>query len=45
MKFMNEIIERGEAEEVQDQGKEGEKWYIPHHGVYHSKKPDKLCGH
>lgn len=42
VKFMNEIIEKGEAEDVQDQGKEGEKWYIPHHGVYHSKKPDKL---
>ena len=40
--FMNEIIRKGEAEEVHDQGKEGEKWYIPHHGVHHSKKPDKL---
>ncbi|XP_069379882.1 uncharacterized protein [Paralichthys olivaceus] len=42
VKFMNEIIRSGEAEKVHDQGKEGEKWYIPHHGVYHSKKPDKL---
>ena len=42
VRFMNEIIERGGAEEVHDQGKEGEKWYIPHHGVYHPNKPDKL---
>ncbi|XP_034537461.1 uncharacterized protein LOC117811344 [Notolabrus celidotus] len=42
VKFMSEVIERGEAEEVHDKGKEGEKWYIPHHGVHHSKKPGKL---
>ncbi|XP_058481739.1 uncharacterized protein LOC131457006 [Solea solea] len=42
VKFMNEVIEKGEAAEVCEQGKKGEKWYIPHHGVYHSKKPDKL---
>lgn len=39
---MGEVIERGDAEEVHDEGKVGEKWYIPHHGVYHPKKPDKL---
>ncbi|XP_026054611.1 uncharacterized protein LOC113040501 [Carassius auratus] len=39
---MEEVIERGDAEEVHDEGKDGEKWYIPHHGVYHPKKPDKL---
>ncbi|GAA6081882.1 uncharacterized protein LOC113055348, partial [Tachysurus ichikawai] len=43
LKFMEEVIERGDAEEVQNKGKDGEKWYIPHHGVYHPKKPDKLC--
>lgn len=42
VKFMEEIIEKGDAEEVHDDGKEGEKWYIPHHGVFHAKKPDKL---
>nr|XP_033494102.1 uncharacterized protein LOC117264333 [Epinephelus lanceolatus] len=42
MKFMSEVIEKGDAEEVHDKGKEGERWYIPHHGVYHSKKPQKL---
>ena len=40
--FMNEVIERGDAEEIKDDGIEGEKWYISHHGVYHSKKLDKL---
>lgn len=43
VKFMEEVIQKGDAEEVEDDAKEGEKWYIPHHGVHHSKKPDKLC--
>ncbi|XP_076858013.1 uncharacterized protein LOC143512031 [Brachyhypopomus gauderio] len=42
VKFMEEVICKGDAEEVQDTGVEGEKWYIPHHGIYHTKKPDKL---
>lgn len=42
VKFMNDIIEKEEAEEAHDQGTEGEKWYISHQGVYHSEKPDKL---
>ncbi|XP_038165126.1 uncharacterized protein LOC119799356 [Cyprinodon tularosa] len=42
IKFMEEVIENGYAEEVHEEGKEGEKWYIPHHGVYHAKKPDEL---
>lgn len=42
VKFMEEVIKKGDAQEVKDDGKEGEKWYIPHHGVYHPKKPDKL---
>lgn len=41
--LMEEVIKRGEAEEVHDEGKEGERWYIPHHGVHHAKKSDKLC--
>ncbi len=39
---MEDVIEYGDAERVVDEGKEGEKWYVPHHGVYHSKKPGKL---
>lgn len=40
---MNEIIERGTVEEVSESGIPGEQWYIPHHGIYHPQKPDKLC--
>ena len=41
-KYMKEIIERGDVEEVQEYGIPGEWWYIPHHGIYHPKKPNKL---
>ena len=37
IKFMNEILSRGDAEEAPAVN-EGVKWYIPHHGVYHPKK-------
>ncbi|KAL0172456.1 hypothetical protein M9458_032767, partial [Cirrhinus mrigala] len=40
--FMSEIIQRGDAEEVNNCGKKGETWYLPHHGVFHPKKPNKL---
>ena len=42
---MREVIEKGCAEEVQDgelATNDGKVWYIPHHGVYHPKKPDKI---
>ena len=43
--FMNKVIQSGYAERVPE-GKvsEGNKsvWYIPHHGVYHPKKPNKI---
>lgn len=42
VKYMKDIIERGDVKEVRTEGTNGEKWYIPHHGVYHPKKPDKL---
>ncbi|XP_054872902.1 uncharacterized protein LOC111584426 [Amphiprion ocellaris] len=42
VRYMSDIIERGDVEEVQDDGIPGEKWYIPHHGIYHPKKPEKL---
>lgn len=42
VKFMNEVIEKGDAEQAYSEAKEGEKWYIPHHGIYHPQKPDKL---
>ncbi|XP_030602165.1 uncharacterized protein LOC115791986 [Archocentrus centrarchus] len=42
VKFMSEVTEKGDAEEEHSEAKEGEKWYIPHHGIYHPQKPDKL---
>ncbi len=40
--FMEEIINKGNAE-PDPVIPEGETvWYIPHHGVYHPQKPDKL---
>ena len=41
--FMQEIIERGDAELVPEDEIEAENsWYIPHHGVYHPHKPNKV---
>lgn len=43
--FMQDIIERGYAEKVPQERRhidDGKQWYIPHHGVYHPKKPNKI---
>ena len=41
--FMNDLLQRGYAEPVpEDETNEGKVWYIPHHGVYHPQKPNKL---
>ena len=40
--FMKEMIDRGDAETVPLNDSSGSHWYIPHHGVFHPKKPDKL---
>ncbi|XP_071803595.1 uncharacterized protein [Asterias amurensis] len=40
--FVQDVIANGDAEEAQSDVKEGEVWYIPHHGVYHPKKPNKI---
>lgn len=41
---MKELINRGYAEEApgQDLNFNDGVWYIPHHGVYRPKKPDKI---
>ncbi|XP_069134375.1 uncharacterized protein [Argopecten irradians] len=45
-KFMKEILERGDAEvvdsDIKSREDDGNIWYIPHHSVYHPKKPNKL---
>ena len=38
VKFMNEVLSRGDAEEAPMLVQQGVKWYIPHHGIYHPKK-------
>ncbi|XP_038062585.1 uncharacterized protein LOC119733075 [Patiria miniata] len=43
--FMENIIEKGYAEKVPDEELDLDNkavWYIPHHGVYHPKKPNKI---
>ena len=42
--FMKEIIDAGYAERVPDDemSQNGNAWYIPHHGVYHPRKPGKI---
>jgi hypothetical protein len=39
--FMEEILQRGDAEKVSNTATQT-VWYIPHHGVYHPKKPGKI---
>ena len=44
--FMEKVLSNGFAEEVPpvevEASNEGKVWYIPHHGVYHPKKPSKI---
>ena len=40
--FIAEMLKEGHAELAVDAAKPGEVYYIPHHGVYHPRKPDKL---
>ncbi len=42
MKFMEDLIDNGHAERVSEQELKTDGWYIPHHGVYHPHKPNKL---
>ena len=42
---MRKIIEKGYAKTVpisQLNRNDRKVWYLPHHGIYHSKKPDKI---
>ena len=43
--FVNEMIARGYARKVPEDRLEanpGKVWYIPHHGIYHPRKPHKI---
>jgi hypothetical protein len=41
---MKDITTKGYARKVSEDREplEGKLWYIPHHGVYHAKKPEKI---
>jgi hypothetical protein len=44
-KFMEDVIDNGFARKIpEDQLKleDGRLWYIPHHAVYHPRKPDAV---
>ena len=42
--FMDDIIARDDAEKVPESEISNQTtWYIPHHGVYHPQKPNKIC--
>ena len=48
MAFMDKVLKSGYAEKVppvssQNPDHGSRLWYIPHHGVYHPKKPNKIC--
>ena len=43
--FLQKTFDQGEAEDVSHEEvekRDGSLWYIPHHGVYNPKKPEKL---
>ncbi|XP_033106177.1 uncharacterized protein LOC117108309 [Anneissia japonica] len=43
--FMSNLEKKGYAEKVPDTEltrNDGQVWYIPHHGVFHPRKPEKL---
>ena len=43
--FMQNLVDNGHAERVtgsDEESNDNSVWYIPHHGVYHPQKPDKI---
>ncbi|RXN37795.1 hypothetical protein ROHU_001718 [Labeo rohita] len=42
VKFMEGVFKDGDAERAEHQPKAGNVWYIPHQGVYHPRKPEKI---
>ncbi|XP_064644727.1 uncharacterized protein LOC135498401 [Lineus longissimus] len=40
--FMQKIIDRGDAELAPQPPLAGQHWYLPHFGVFHPKKPEKI---
>lgn len=42
MSFMEGVFKDGDAERADNPPEQGRAWYIPHQGVYHPKKPEKI---
>ncbi|KAK7882990.1 hypothetical protein WMY93_029164 [Mugilogobius chulae] len=42
VKFMEGFLRDGDAEKAVSQPEQGSVWYIPHQGVYHPRKPEKI---
>ena len=42
VRFMEGVFKDDDAEKVDTQPERGKLWYIPHQGVYHPRKPDKI---
>ena len=40
--FMNKLFEMSYARKVTNETNVGKTWYLPYHGVYHPKKPNKI---
>lgn len=41
--FMHNIFQNGHAELASPLSVDEERWYLPTFGVYHPKKPKKIC--
>ena len=41
---MNDMVRKGYAEKIpkDEVSEDGRIWYLPHHGVFHPQKPDKI---
>ena len=42
IRFMKDIIAKGNARKSTTEVASGKTWYLPHHGVYHPNKPGKI---
>ncbi|XP_062588283.1 uncharacterized protein LOC134249947 [Saccostrea cucullata] len=45
VEFMDKILQKGYAEPVPEDElneEDGRIWFLPHHGIYHPKKPNKI---
>ena len=40
--FTEELLLKGYARESTKSPSDGQVWYLPHHGIYHPSKPNKI---